>query len=86
MLKQIFIVLVLYCIAWWIMYSIYFKFANKNENKDYTKDGLYGFVASIIYFFIFTVIYVGVSNFNLSIFSISNLTGVGSSSSKNTLL
>lgn len=76
MLKEIFIVLILYCISWWVLYTIYFKFGNKNTNKDYGKDGLYGFIISLIYFIIFTFLYVCVSNFNLNVFSISKLTGV----------
>lgn len=76
MLKQIFIVLILYCISWWVLYSIYFKFGNKNTHKNYSKDGLYGFIISLIYFIIFTFLYVCVSNFKLGSFSISNLTGI----------
>lgn len=76
MLKQLFIVLILYCISWWVIYSIYFKFGNKNTHKNYSKDGLYGFIISLIYFIIFTFLYVCVSNFKLGSFSISNLTGI----------
>ena len=76
MLKQIFIVLILYCISWWVLYSIYFKFGNKNTHKNYSKDGVYGFIISLIYFIIFTFLYMCVSNLKLGSFTISNLTGL----------
>lgn len=81
MLKQIFIVLILYCVSWWVIYSVYFKFGNKNTNKNYSKDGLYGFIISLLYFIIFTFLYVCVSNFKIGYFSISNLTGISGSTS-----
>ena len=82
MLKQIFIVLILYCISWWVLYSIYYKFANNNSNKDYTKDGLYGYIISFIYFSIFGFFCICVSNFKLSYFSMSKLTGISKSNSE----
>lgn len=76
MLKLLFIVLLLYCVSWWILYSVYYKFVNNNSNKNYTKDGLYGFIVSIIYFGIFSFLCICVSNFKLGFFTASKLIGI----------
>lgn len=85
MLKQIFFVLILYIISWWIIYSLYYKYGNKDEDKDYTKDGLYGFIVSLIYFALFTLLYICVSNFSSG--NIFNLKGMifGSNNSSSAL-
>ncbi len=76
MLKLLLIVLLLYCVSWWVIYSVYYKFGNDNQNKNYTKDGLYGFIVSIIYFFIFSFLCICVSNFKLGFFTGSKLMGI----------
>ena len=76
MLKLLFIVLLLYCVSWWILYSVYYKFGNNNTDKNYSKDGLYGFIISIIYFVIFSFLCICVSNFKLGFFTASKLMGI----------
>ena len=76
MLKLLFIVLLLYCASWWTLYSIYYKFGNNNPNKNYTKDGLQGFIVSMIYFGIFSFFCICVSNFKFGFFTASKLMGI----------
>ena len=58
MIKQIFLAFLLYSVIWWVLFTIHFDYINKNENKNYKRDGINGYAISLLYFLLFTVIYV----------------------------